>query len=165
MSFCARSLQIRHLARATNRRCSRTLRRRSSSVERRTLSQLARVITVALRHDGSGAAQHSMHIWIFPCRPSVSDRAGIHREKTGAYRCGIALGIASRTPQEALPQPVLAVNRGHWGIESVRYIIDWHYDEDPSTIRTGDGPANITRLRRLPVGILKSLNPPNPSRK
>ena len=35
-------------------------------------------------------------------------------------------GVASRTPQEASPKRVLAVNRGHWSIESVHYIIDWN---------------------------------------
>ncbi|MBK7002125.1 MAG: hypothetical protein IPH35_19835 [Rhodoferax sp.] len=24
----------------------------------------------------------------------------------------------------------MAINRGHWRIESVHYIIDWNYDED-----------------------------------
>ena len=72
----------------------------------------------------------------------------------------IALGITSRTPQEAPPQRVLAVNRDHWSIESVHHIIDWNYDEDRSQIRTGFGPENITRLRRFAVGILKSFQKP-----
>ncbi|MDP2792528.1 MAG: hypothetical protein Q8O25_00350 [Sulfurisoma sp.] len=40
----------------------------------------------------------------------------------------------------------IAINRGHWSIESVHHIIDWNYDEDRSRIRTGFGPENITRL-------------------
>ena len=52
---------------------------------------------------------------------------------------------------------MLAINRGHWAIESVHYIIDWNFDEDRSRIRTGFGPENITRLRRFAVGILKSF--------
>ena len=51
----------------------------------------------------------------------------------------------------------MAVNRGHWSIESVHNIIDWNYDEDRSRIRTGFGPENVTRLRRFAVGILKSF--------
>ena len=47
-------------------------------------------------------------------------------KKTGVPSREIALGITSRTPQEASPKRVLAVNRGHWGIESVHYIIDWN---------------------------------------
>ncbi len=79
------------------------------------------------------------------------------QKKTGDISREIALGLTSRTPQEASPQRVLAVNRGHWSIESVHYIIDWNYDEDRSRIRTGFGPENITRLRRFAIGILKSF--------
>ena len=39
---------------------------------------------------------------------------GSLNKKTGAQTCEIALGITSRTPQQASPQRVLAVNRGHW---------------------------------------------------
>ena len=85
------------------------------------------------------------------------------KKKTGEHTREIALGITSRTAQEATPQRILAVNRGHWSIESVHYIIDWNYDEDRSRIRTGFGPENITRLRRFAVGILKSLQKPSQS--
>ena len=73
-------------------------------------------------------------IW---CSPALNDyldfpHAGqvflIEREsinkKTGVPSREIALGITNRTPQEASPQRVLAVNRGHWSIESVPCIID-----------------------------------------
>ena len=81
-------------------------------------------------------------------------------KKTGKPSGDIALGVTSRTPQQASPQRVLAINRGHWAIESVHHIIDWNYDEDRSRIRTGFGPENITRLRRFAVGILKSFQKP-----
>ena len=99
-------------------------------------------------------------------------------KKTGVFSCETALGITSRsgwprsTPQQASPQRVLAVNHGHWSIESVHCIsgwprtsgwpraIDWNYDEDRSQIRTGFSPENITRLRRFAVGILKSFQKP-----
>ena len=87
------------------------------------------------------------------------ERESINK-KTGVPSREIALGITSRTGQEASPERVLAVNRGHWSIESVHYIIDWNYDEDRSQIRTGFGPENITRLRRFAVGILKSFQKP-----
>ena len=96
--------------------------------------------------------------------PHVGQVFRIEREsinkKTGAHSHEIALGITSRTPQQASPQRVLAVNRGHWSIESVHYIIDWNYDEDRSRIRIGFGPENITRLRRFAIGILKSFQQP-----
>jgi len=96
--------------------------------------------------------------------PHVGQIFLIEREsvnkKTGEQTDETVLGITSRTPQDASPERILAVNRGHWSIESVHYIIDWNYDEDRSRIRTGFGPENITRLRRFAVGILKSFQKP-----
>ncbi len=36
------------------------------------------------------------------------------------------------------------------------YTLDWNWDEDRSTIRTGHGPENLTALRRFAIGIIKS---------
>jgi len=78
-------------------------------------------------------------------------------KKTGKRSCEIAYGVTSRTPEQANPERILNINRGHWTIEnSCHYIIDWNYDEDRSRIRTGHGPENITRLRRFAVGLIKS---------
>jgi predicted transposase YbfD/YdcC len=85
------------------------------------------------------------------------------QKKTGKQTREIALGLTSRTQQEASPKRLLAVNRGHWSIESVHYIIDWNYDEDRSRIRVGFGPENVSRLRRFAVGILKSFQKHNQS--
>jgi predicted transposase YbfD/YdcC len=78
-------------------------------------------------------------------------------KKTGICSCEIAYGITSRPPEQADPQRVLQVNRGHWTIENCcHYILDWNYDEDRSRIRTGYGPENVTRLRRFAIGVIKS---------
>lgn len=70
-----------------------------------------------------------------------------------------ALGITSQTPDQANPQRVLTINRGHWVIEnSCHYIIDWNFDEDRSRIASGHGPANVTRLRRFAISILKAFS-------
>lgn len=99
--------------------------------------------------------------------PHVGQVFLIEREsidkKTGKPSHDIALGLTSRTPEQASPQRVLAINRGHWTIESVHYLLDWNYDEDRSRVRTGFGPENITRLRRFAVGILKSFQKPTQS--
>lgn len=99
--------------------------------------------------------------------PRVGQVFLIEREsfdkKTGRQTIDVALGLTSRTQQEASPQQVLTINRNHWSIESVHYIIDWNYDEDRCRIRSGFGPENITRLRRFAVGILKSFQKPTQS--
>ena len=82
------------------------------------------------------------------------------KKNTGEISCEIELGLTSRAPQEASPQRVLAVNRGHWSIESVHYIIDWNDDEDRSRIRTGFGPENISHLGLFLIRILQSFQKP-----
>ena len=90
------------------------------------------------------------------------ERECIHKQ-TGRRSVEVALGITSRTPQEASAQRVLEVNRGHWAIECVHYLIDWNFNEDRSRVRTGFGPENLTRLRRFAIGILKSFQKPSQS--
>ena len=93
--------------------------------------------------------------------PHVGQAFAIERrfteKKSGKSSCEVAYGITSRSVDEADPERLLAINRGHWAIEnSCHYILDWNYDEDRSRIRTGYGPENITRLRRFAIGIIKS---------
>ena len=95
--------------------------------------------------------------------PHVGQVFMIERErvnkKSGELSIELALGITSHSPEQANAQCVLATNRGHWVIEnSCHYIIDWNYHEDRSRICVGHGPANVTRLRRFAIGILKALS-------
>lgn len=93
--------------------------------------------------------------------PHVGQAFAVEREfidkKTGVLKKDIAYGITSRTKDEADAKRVLKVNRGHWTIEnSCHYILDWSFDEDRSTIRTGYGPENMTRLRKFAISVIKS---------
>jgi predicted transposase YbfD/YdcC len=76
---------------------------------------------------------------------------------TGKLSTETVYGITSHTPASADATGVLAFNRGHWTIEnSCHYTLDWNWDEDRCTIRTGHGPENITALRRFAIGAIKS---------
>lgn len=78
-------------------------------------------------------------------------------KKTG--KCSnpeLAFGVTSCSPERAEPKCVLRHNRGHWKIEAQHNITDWNFDEDRSRIRTGHGPANVSRLRRFAIGIIKA---------
>lgn len=101
--------------------------------------------------------------------PHVAQAFAIEREsidkKTGKPSRDIAYGITSRPPTQADAERLLALNRGHWTIESSHYILDWNYDEDRCRIRTGYGPENVNRLRRFAVGILKSNGVANVAQK
>ena len=95
--------------------------------------------------------------------PHVGQAYAIEREfidkKTGKISHDIAYGITSRKKEEADAKRILQVNRGHWTIEnSCHYILDWSFDEDRSRIRTGNGPENMTRLRKFAIGLIKSKN-------
>jgi len=80
-------------------------------------------------------------------------------KKSGKISKEVALGITSRPPEQASPQRILDVNRGHWTIENrCHYVIDWNFDEDLSRIRTGHGPENISRLRRFAVGVIQFVS-------
>ncbi len=101
--------------------------------------------------------------------PHVAQVYRIQREvvdkKSGETSSEIVYGITSRTTEEASPKTVLHKVRGHWSVEVSHYIIDWLYDEDRSTIRTGYGPENMTRLRRFAIGLIKSKLVKNISKK
>lgn len=46
--------------------------------------------------------------------------------------------------------------RGHWGIESMHWILDLTFKEDASQITKGHGPENFGFLRRFVISLLKS---------
>ena len=95
----------------------------------------------------------------FPCvgqvfalrRHTINKRSGKETEE-------IAYGLTSHSPVSASARQILTFNRNHWGIESHHYVLDWNWNEDRCTIRTGHGPANITRLRRFAIGLIKAIS-------
>ncbi len=86
------------------------------------------------------------------------ERETVHK-KSGKFTHDVALGVTSRTPEQANPERILKVNRGHWTIENrCHYVMDWNFDEDRSRIRSGHGPENITRLRRFATGVIQFIS-------
>jgi predicted transposase YbfD/YdcC len=92
--------------------------------------------------------------------PHVGQAFAIERrtikKKTGKESTEIIYGLTSHTPDTADAARLLAFNRDHWSVEACHYILDWNWDEDRCTLRTGYGPENITRLCRFAVGLIKS---------
>jgi len=93
--------------------------------------------------------------------PGVGQVFAIARQvitkKTGKTSTETVFGLTSHTPQTADAAHVLAYNRGHWSIENgCHYLLDWNWDEDRCTIRTGHGPENLTALRRFAIGVIKA---------
>ena len=91
--------------------------------------------------------------------PHVGQVFLIEREvidkKSGCQRSEVALGVTSRTSDQAGPAELLRINRGHWSIEnSCHHVLDMTWDEDRCRIRTGYGPENTSRLRRFAISVL-----------
>jgi len=65
-------------------------------------------------------------------------------------------GVTSLSPEKALPEKVLAYNRGQWEIENrLHYVRDMTYDEDRSQVRRGDRPHAMATLRNVAVSLLR----------
>ena len=79
-------------------------------------------------------------------------------KKSGKETHEIAYGLTSHSPLSANAEQVLKFNRDHWRVESHHYLLDWNWNEDRCTIRTGYGPENITCLRRFATGLIKSIS-------
>ena len=63
---------------------------------------------------------------------------------TGATSSETVYGVTSHPPATASAAAILAFNRGHWTVENgCHYILDWNWDEDRCTIRTGHGLSLI----------------------
>jgi len=68
----------------------------------------------------------------------------------------IVFGLTSLPPARADAARLLALHRGHWGIENrVHWIRDVTFDEDRSQVRTAAGPHVMASLRNLAISLLR----------
>ena len=74
----------------------------------------------------------------------------------GKTRRELAYAVTSLTPAAANPQRLLALWRGHWGIENrVHWVRDVTFDEDRSQVRTGSAPQVMAALRNLTISVIR----------
>jgi predicted transposase YbfD/YdcC len=74
----------------------------------------------------------------------------------GVQKVEVRLGITSLPPEVADAAQLLALKRGHWGIENrLHYVLDETLGEDRSTIHCGQGPNIMGMLRRTAVSALR----------
>jgi len=70
--------------------------------------------------------------------------------------------IGSQTRAQASAEQLLALNRGHWGIENrLHYVRDVAYDEDRCRARKGNTPRTLACLRNFAISLLRLLQVPN----
>ena len=78
---------------------------------------------------------------------------------TGKTSTETVYGITSLTAQQADPERLLALSRGHWSIENQsHYVRDMLYDEDRHQLRKGKGPQMMACLRNFAISLLRLMN-------
>jgi predicted transposase YbfD/YdcC len=84
------------------------------------------------------------------------------QRKSGLERTEIVYAITSLRPEEASPDQLQQVWRGHWAIENrSHWVRDVVFDEDRSTVRTGSIPQVMAALRNTMIGLLRLFKYPN----
>lgn len=72
------------------------------------------------------------------------------------HRSETVYGITSLTPQQASPDRLLHLSRGHWSIENrLPWVRDVTFDEDRCRVRTGAGAQVMASLRNLAISLLR----------
>ncbi|MCO6450745.1 MAG: ISAs1 family transposase [Caldilineales bacterium] len=70
--------------------------------------------------------------------------------------------VSSLSPEQASPDVLLAIARGHWTIENrVHYVRDVTLAEDASQIRQGSSPQVMAAFRNLVLTLLRRIGVTN----
>jgi predicted transposase YbfD/YdcC len=74
----------------------------------------------------------------------------------GVWKESIRYGVTSLPASLAIPERVLTLKRGHWGIENrLHYVKDVTMGEDRSTVHKDHGPKIMAALRNTVVSLLR----------
>jgi predicted transposase YbfD/YdcC len=90
--------------------------------------------------------------------PHAVQVAQIRRTRTTAGRKSVEVVyiITSMPATEATPEQIATWVQGHWGIENrLHWVRDVLYDEDRSTVRTGNAPRVMATLRSTAISLLR----------
>jgi predicted transposase YbfD/YdcC len=75
---------------------------------------------------------------------------------SGKVRTEVVYLVTSLSPEQASPERLLALNRGHWEIENrLHWVRDVTFGEDLSQIRKGSGPRMMATLRNLAISLFR----------
>lgn len=93
--------------------------------------------------------------------PGMAQALGVEREvvrlNTGEVRRERAYAVTSLPPEQADAGRLLALWRGHWGIENrLHWVRDVGFAEDRSAARVGAVPQSLAVLRNTVIGILRA---------
>ncbi len=119
-----------------------TIDRRRGRVERRTIQVSA-----------------EMGSYLHACWPGVTHVAQLTRTRTETAKQQTTVEVVSLLailpPGSDGPQSLLALSRGHWGIEnSLHYVRDVTKASDRSRLRTGHAPQLLAACRNLAITLI-----------
>ncbi len=77
---------------------------------------------------------------------NLTEQAGKSTSETRTYLCSASLDI------ERLAQAV----RGHWGVESMHWLLDVEFKDDLSRYRQGHGAKNMAVVRRFALDLVRN---------
>jgi predicted transposase YbfD/YdcC len=136
--------------------------------------KLLRAIVSLMPRAAVGSAHHTTdervgghrvvrEIWVVPATGITFPRARqVYRIRRQTYDLlghriakEIVHGITNVTPDEATAEQLLALNRGHWGVESNHWIRDVVFREDHQHARTRTGVQVMAMIRNLALAILR----------
>jgi predicted transposase YbfD/YdcC len=80
---------------------------------------------------------------------TVEERRGTQRE--------VRFLLTSLAPEQADPERLLTLVRGHWRIESRHWTRDVTFGEDRSRLRSGDGPQIMAALRNVAITLIRRV--------
>ena len=89
--------------------------------------------------------------------PHLQQVAEVTRTVTGKGKTTqeVLYLITDLTPQQASPQRLLQLNRGHWHIENgLHYVRDVSFGEDRSRLHTGNAPQVMAAVRNLVITLI-----------
>jgi predicted transposase YbfD/YdcC len=91
--------------------------------------------------------------------PGVAQVAQLTRtvtvSKTAEMTTEVVYLITTLTKEQASPERLLELVRGHWGIENrSHYVRDVTFQEDRSRLRTGNAPQILAALRNLVISLI-----------
>ena len=84
------------------------------------------------------------------------------RVQRGTTTVELAYAITSLSPEQASPERLLELWRGHWGIECrLHWVRDVTLGEDRCRVRSGAAPQVLAALRNLVSGLLRLADQSN----
>ena len=105
-----------------------------------------------------------MTAYLQPCWPGLQQVCQITRERweKGKHTVEVAYRITSLGPEKADAKRLLALDRGHWGIENgLHHVRDVTLGEDACRVRTRNAPQVLAATRNLALGLLRLLGFPS----